>query len=171
MAPNNPTNTDDAILSLPLSVVSKVDIGRLMREVEAIDNFMRQSAIREPGTATKLPRTSRLFDETISVNKLNMLRDEDRERLKAFLKQVKSKAPILHMSFSADPSPLFTQKLITWLRAEIHPLVLLQVGMQPNMGAGCVVRTNNKYFDFSLRNRFKASGEQLTQLLKKGVTA
>ena len=76
----------------------------------------------------------------------------------------------MHISFSADPSPLFTQKLITWLRAELHPLVLIQIGIQPNMGAGCVVRTTNKYFDFSLRSRFKEKGAVLTQLLQ-GVTA
>lgn len=169
MAPNNGAVTTDSYLHLPLSVVSKVDVGRLLREVEAVDSFLNQSAIREPGTPVKLPRTSRLFDETVEVNKLNVLHDDDRARLFDFLKQLKSKAPILHMSFSADPSPLFTQRLIKWLRAEIHPLVLLQIGMQPNMGAGCVVRTSNKYFDFSLRSRFKERGDMLTGLLK-GVT-
>lgn len=167
MAPNG-AQTDN-YLHLPLSVVGKVDIGRLLREVEAVDDFLKQSAIREPGTPVKLPKTSRLFDETVEVNKLNVLHEDDRARLFDFLKQVKAKAPVLHISFSADPSPMFTQKLITWLRAEVHPIVLLQVGLQPNIGAGCVVRTQNKYFDFSLRNRLKDSGNALTGLLK-GIT-
>lgn len=58
------------------------------------------------------------------------------------------------MSFSADPSPLFTQRLISWLRQNIHPDLLLQVGLQPTIGAGTVVRTTNKYFDLSLREFF-----------------
>jgi F0F1-type ATP synthase delta subunit len=70
------------------------------------------------------------------------------------------------MSFSADPSPQFTQKLAAWLRQEIHPFVLLQVGLQPNIGAGCVVRTTNKYFDFSLRERFKSKRPLLMEKLK-----
>lgn len=164
MAPNTSEATD-SYLHLPLSVVGKIDVGRLYREVEAIDSFLKQSAIREPGTPTKMPKTSRLFDETIEINKINVLHDDDRARLYDFLNQVRNKAPVLHMSFSADPSPLFTQKLITWLRAEIHPIVLLQIGIQPNMGAGCVVRTSNKYFDFSLRTRFKDSKKSLVEIM------
>lgn len=144
----------DKPLGLPVGVVSRVDVGRLLRELQALEEFLKQSSIREPGTAVKLPRTSRLMDDFVSANGLNVLHDKDRMRALNFLTVVKSKAPLLHMSFSADPSPLFTQKLITWLRKEIHPLVLLQVGLQPNIGAGCVVRGSSKYFDFSLRQHF-----------------
>lgn len=168
MAPNS-EQSNDTFLKLPLSVVTKVDVGRLYREVETIDNFLSQAAIREPGTTVKMPKTSRLFDETLEVNKINVLHDQERARLYAFLKQIRTDAPILHMSFSADPSPLFTQKLISWLRSELHPLVLLQIGIQPNIGAGCVVRTSNKYFDFSLRSRFQNNSTALANLLK-GVT-
>lgn len=167
MAPS----TAEKTLQLPVSVVSRVDVGRLLREVEAIDSFLKQSELREPGTPVKLPKTSRLFDEVVQINKVNVLHEDERLQLHHFLQDVKSKAPTLHMSFSADPAPAFTQRLITWLRAEIHPVVLLQVGLQPNIGAGCVVRTTNKYFDFSLRSRMKSKGDVLAQLMKTNVTA
>lgn len=166
-----PSSSSDSVLRLPLSVVSRVDVGRLLREAESIDSFLNQSAIREPGTPVKLPRTSRLFDETVETNKLNVLHEDDRKRLQSFLVEVKSHAPTLHMSFSADPSPVFTQKLMSYLRSEIHPIVLLQVGLQPNMGAGCVVRTTNKYFDFSLRSRFKEKGSVLADLMRADLKA
>lgn len=142
-------------LILPISVVSRVDLGRLVRELGDIDDFLKQAAIRTPGTSVKLPRTSKLLDDIISVNQMNVLLKQDRVLLQDFLISVRAKAPLLHMSFSADPSPLFTQKLMTWLRKEIHPLVLLQVGLQPNLGAGCILRTANKQFDFSLRSAFR----------------
>lgn len=153
-------------MSLPLAVVGKVDVGRLLREVEALDNFMSQAAIRQPGTSLKLPKTSRLLDELIAQNKVNALIEDDRARLLHFLMEVYAHAPQLHMSFSADPSPLFMQRLTEWIRREIHPLALIQVGMQPNMGAGCVVRTTNKYFDFSLRQRFTEKRDVLASKLK-----
>lgn len=169
MAPSA-TEETKTTLQLPLSVVSSVDVGRLLREVEAIDDFLKQSAIREPGTPVKMPRTSRLFDEIVEVNQLNVLHEDDRNRLKDFLSEVKKHAPQLHMSFSADPAPLFTQKLIQWMRGNLHPQVLLQVGLQPNIGAGCVVRTTNKYFDFSLRSRFSEKGTELARLMRAGST-
>ena len=156
---------DKAAITLPTQVIGRVDVGRLLREVEALDNFMTQAAIREPGTAVKMPKTSRLLDEMVTNNKLNMLHDTDRSRLQQFLVTVKAKAPVLHMSFSADPSPNFLAKLMTWMRAELHPLVLLQVGLQPNIGAGVIVRTTNKHFDFSLRQRFKKQRALLVERL------
>lgn len=166
MAPNAEAASTDSYLHLPLSIVTKVDSGRLIRELEQIDTFLKGAAIRQPGTPINMPRTSRLLDETVQVNKLNLLREEDRTRLSEFVTQVRAKAPIMHISFSADPSPAFTQKLITWLRSEIHPLVLLQIGLQPNIGAGCVLRTTNKYFDLSLRQRLNQKGDVLSETLK-----
>lgn len=162
MAPNQ----QDGILGLPISVVDKIDVGRLTREAQSIDTFLNEAAVRQPGVPMKLPRTSRLLDDTVELNKLNMLKADDRTRLISFLKEIYTSAPTLHMSFSADPSPIFTQKLTQWLRQELHPLVLLQIGKQPNMGAGCVVRTTNKYFDFSLRSRFAERHDLLIAKLK-----
>lgn len=157
--------TSHAGWQLPLSVVGPIDVGRLLREVEALDNFLMQTTIREPGQPVKLPKTTRIMDEMVELNKLNVLQEADRQRLKAFLKLLKEQAPTLHMSFSADPSPLFLQKLMVWLRTEINPSILLRVGLQPNIGAGCIIRTPNRYFDLSLRQRFQQNRHTLVQKL------
>ncbi len=152
-------------LQLPLGVVTHSDVGRLVQEAEAVDNFLGQAAIRQTGNPIQLPKSSRLFDEVVAINKLNMLQQADRQLLMRFLVAVRSTAPTLHISFSTDPSPMFQQRLITWIRQQIHPLVLLQIGLHPNIGAGCVVRTTNKYHDFSLRTRFSAQKELLISKL------
>jgi hypothetical protein len=153
---NNTVLQGEDILLLPVSVISRIDTGRLTKELEVVDQFLSQMAIRQPGTEIKMPRTSRLFDEITNINKLNVLQSTDRQRLMSFLINVSAKAPTIHISFSSDPSALFTQKLVSWIRSEIYPLALVQIGLQPNMGAGCTVRTTNKYFDFSLRENLKA---------------
>lgn len=153
-------------LDLPTSITSRSDVGRLLRETKVLDEFLEQAAIREHGTPMKLPRTSRLMDELISANKLNPLIEKDRKQLLAFLDGIYKEAPVLYMSFNADPSPLFSQRLITWLRKEIHPLVLVQSGLQPSLGAGCTLRTPNKYFDMSLRERFQQKRGLLLQKLE-----
>lgn len=164
-------DSNDSILQLPVSIISRSDLGRLFREVNALDNFLEAAAVREPGTSIKLPKTSRLLDEMVQVNKLNVLLEADRKRLQQFLESVRLEAPVLHMSFSADPSPLFAQRLITWLRQEMHPLVMLQIGLQPSIGAGTIVRTTNKYFDFSLRRRFYDSRDILIQRLNTALVS
>lgn len=158
--------TPVAQLRLPMQLVTRSDAGRLAREAETVDNFMRQAAIRQPGSAMQLPKTTSLFEEVVSTNKLNLLKENDRKYLQEFLLAIRSSAPVLHISFSCEPSPIFQQKLVTWLRQQLHPFVLLQIGLYPNIGAGCVVRSTNKYFDFSLRQRFMAQRELLIAKLR-----
>jgi hypothetical protein len=150
-------------LKLPINVVSRTDVGRLVREVSELDEFLKQSKIREPGTQPKLPKTSRMLDEFLSLNQLNALHEDDRHRLYMFLQTIKERAPVLHMSFAADPSPRFQQRLMTWLRINVDSMVLVQFGLQPNIGAGLVMRTTNKYFDLSLREFFKSKRNLLVE--------
>jgi hypothetical protein len=96
-----------------------------------------------------------MFDEIVSGNDLNMLQATDRQRLSQFLVDIKMRAPRLHVSFSADPSPLFMQRFMTYIRSDINARALVRVGLQPNIGAGCVLRSTNQVFDMSLREDFK----------------
>lgn len=148
-------------LVLPISVTGPVEVGRLLREITDIDEALHQLGLREGGNKTKMPQTSRLMDKTIEQNSLNLLHDKDRAELTEFLTAVREKSPVLHMSFSADPSVHFLEKLIAWLRQEIHPKVLLTIGLQPNIGAGCILRTTNKQFDLSLRKDFEKKRDML----------
>jgi hypothetical protein len=152
-------------LVLPLTVASPADVGRLIHELELIDDALLQLGLRKGGTEVKMPVTSRLMDQTIQANKLNLLQKDDLAGLRQFLAEVKQKSPVLHISFSADPPPSFMEKLMAWLRREIHPTVMVTSGLQPNIGAGCIVRTANKQFDFSLRQDFMKKRELLLSRL------
>lgn len=141
-------------IELPTLIFGPVEIHRLQRELEMLEDFMQQAAIREPGKQPALPRTSRLLEALAGNNNLNLLQTNDCTKLRQFLQSVEAKAPVIHMSFAADPSAAFTAKIVAWLRTNVHPYALLQLGLQPTLAAGCILRTPNKTFDFSLRNRF-----------------
>jgi len=149
-----PTAKTARHIELPTLIFGPVEIHRLQRELETLEDFMQQASIREPGKQPNLPRTSRLLEALAGNNALNLLQPADCAKLKQFLEAVEAKAPVIHMSFAADPSATFTAKIVAWLRTNIHPYALLQLGLQPTLAAGCIVRTPNKAFDFSLRNRF-----------------
>jgi F0F1-type ATP synthase delta subunit len=160
-----PTSTRE--LQLPVGIVGLADVSRLLREIVDIEDFLHQAAIRQPGQASShVPRSSRLLDEFTDNNQLNILKVEDRAAAAEFLKTIKLSAPTIHISFAAEPSGLFVSKLVTWLRAHIHPQLLLQIGLQPSLAAGCVVRTPNKYFDFSLRRHFDDQRQLLISKLE-----
>jgi F0F1-type ATP synthase delta subunit len=141
-------------LQLPTLIASSEDLGRLIHELALINEALLQLSLRAGGTTVKMPKTSRLMDHLVQLNGLNLLQPADRESLMQYFVALRTTAPILHISFSADPSPAFIEKLIVWLRREIHPEVFLTVGLQPSIGAGCILRTTNRYFDPSLRQDF-----------------
>ncbi len=151
--------------ALPMQVTSRVDVNRLLRELANIDETLLQLHLRKTGTEVKMPKTTKLMDQLIEVNKLNLLLEVDRQKLQESLLNVKEKSPVIHMSFSADPSVAFMEKIVAWLRGEIHPLVLITIGLQPNIGAGCVIRTTNRQFDFSLRQDFLKKRDLLKEKL------
>ena len=154
------------MVGLPVLVIGPVDIGRLSRELGAIDDALLQLSLRKGGTEIKMPKTSQLMDKVIELNKLNLLQQTDRQILQEFLTMIDKQAPVIHISFSADPPVAFLEKLMAWLRHEIHPLLLVRIGLQPTIGAGCVVRTINQQFDFSLKQDFSTKRDLLKQALK-----
>jgi F0F1-type ATP synthase delta subunit len=156
---------DGQHLELPILVFGPVEIHRLQRELEALEDYLRQAAIREPGKQAPLPRTSRILEALAGNNRFNLLIAEDRTELSAFLKRIDQKAPVINLSLAADPSSAFTAKVVAWLRTNIHPYALLQLGLQPTIAAGCIMRTNSRSFDFSLRHRFTDQRDLLIQSL------
>lgn len=157
-------------LALPNLVFGIVEIRRLRRELEALEDFVNQAEIREPGKQPQLPRTSRLLDALATDNSQQLLQAKDRTYMAEFLHAIETEAPNIHISFAVDPSSAFTLKIVTWLRANIHPFALLEVGLQPTIAAGCIVRTPNKVFDFSLRERFTSSNALLMKSLESVFT-
>lgn len=147
--------------SLPASIVEPGDVRRLLQEVDVMDEALRQSAIRQPEASVALPRTSHMLAELVEQNKLQLQQKADRQKLQEFLTLLLGRAPILHISFAAEPSRGFIAKITQWLRQNVHPEVLVQIGLQPSIAAGCIVRTTNKQFDFSLRQHFVSKRDVL----------
>ncbi len=156
-------------LKLPVAVISEIDVGRLQRELNGLNDFFVSAQIRTAGTAMQTPKLSRLMDQLAKDNGINLLEEADRTKLLEGLKQVQAQAPKLHISFAADPSPKALERIITWLRRNIHPQTLVQVGLQPSIAAGCIVRTPNKIFDMSLRSSLKKQESYLVKLIVGAV--
>lgn len=158
-------------LVLPVTVVGRVDVNRLFREAELIDNFIQQDMVRQPGVQPKMPQTTRVMDDFCKTNQLNLLLDEERALVLDFLKYLKKSGPVIHLSFAVEASPAFMQKMVAWIRENIDSRAMILVGLAPGIVAGCVVRTTNKVFDFGLKQRFEASRPILVEQIQALVAA
>ena len=154
-------------IKLPDRLVTSVDLSRVARELKQLDDWLTQANLRSGGQPVNAPKTSATLEELASINNVSLLEKAHREQLINVLSAFIEHAPKIHMSFAVEPSANFLNKMIVWLRKNVNPVVLLEVGLQPTITAGCSVRTTNKVFDMSLRNRFVDSRPMLVKSIAK----
>ena len=165
-----PRQTQMDPVRLPTSIVSTSDARRLRRDLAALEETIQAMRLRTNAPVAKLPRLSRSLEEFASTNRLNFLLPDDRHHAAVFMDYVLKKAPVLHMSFATEATRKFTTEIIVWLRTNFDSELLLEIGLEPGIAAGCVVRTANKMFDFSLMSHLQ---QQRSLLMEKllGTTA
>lgn len=150
---------------LPVLMVGPADINRGLLELQQLDATLQQAGIRKEQTV-KLPTISRTIESLAEVNAVNLLESDDRQALIAFVQSMQQQAPVLHISFAAEPSAAFIAQIIDWLRLNISQYVLVQIGLQPSIAAGCIVRSTNKIFDLSLRQHLKEKRPVMLDLMQ-----
>jgi F0F1-type ATP synthase delta subunit len=138
-------------------IVGRHDIVRLLRELDALNTYLQQLQIKEPNKPIELPKVSRILDGFADANKLSLTDEKAREALMKKLEKVKNEAPVMHISFATDPSAAFVEQVLTWFRRNIDEHTLFVIGLQPSITAGFTLRTENKYFDFSMREQLMNS--------------
>jgi F0F1-type ATP synthase delta subunit len=153
-------------LKLPTILINQTDLARVIRELNGLNDFFAEAKIRTGGTSMMMPKLSRILDQLARDNNINLLDEAERSQLFAGLQEIFKDAPKMHLSFAAEPSFKALERVLIWLRENIHPHSLVQVGLQPAIAGGCVLRTSNKVFDMSLRSNLKKQESYLAQLIK-----
>ncbi len=158
-----------APLKLTPDIVSQADLTRLNRELDSLDDFFVSAKARPAGSPIAPPKLSRALEALAKENAVNLLDEKNRQTLADQLAAVYKEAPNFHISFAVEASPKSLERILVWMRQSVHPQLLLQVGLQPTIAAGCVLRTTNKVFDMSLRARLNSQTEYLAALIKESV--
>lgn len=153
---------------LPSNVISKADVSRLSIELERVDNEMTAAAVREKqGIAKEEPKAiSDRLRTFIEQNKLDLSDSHVRTDLIKEVRRLKEEVPVIHMTFATVAEPESLQLLASWLRTEIHPQAVLEVGLQPSLVAGVYLRTPNHVHDLSLRAVLESQRDLLVQDLE-----
>lgn len=156
-------------LKLTLDIVGQSELNHLDRELTNLNDFFASAKNRESGSNVTPPATTHLLDDLAKLNKLSLLESADRRQLGKQLKELIAKAPKLSIAFAVDPPPRVVQTILNWMRENLNPNILLQVGLQPNIGAGCVIRTPSREFDLSMREHLEDSSKDLASLIQQAA--
>lgn len=158
---------DYTTFTLPSTIVSKVDLARLVREFEKVDNELTAKTVREKAGAEGQDMTpmSPTLADFLEANPVNL---EDTSARTGYIKQLrklKDHAPEMNMTFAVVADPESLQQLSAWVRESVHPQTLIKAHLQPALVAGMYLRTPNHVFDMSVRNALKAKRADLEKEL------
>lgn len=151
-------------LKLPIILASKQDITHVHRELRVFLDLVMQSIMRHDNPV-QYPAISATLRALAVENQVDLRSEEACKQLLLQLEAIKANALSVHISFPVDPPAEVTQKLVAWLRKEVDPRIVIQVGLQPTIAAGIVLRTPNRQFDFSLRQHLYRNRNKLKEVL------
>ena len=153
------------LFRLPSSVITKIDLSRLIRELEQLDNDMTTAISRTKVGAESAwqPVLSEQLTECISLNQLKLGEPSQRRNIIAELRSLKDAAPIVHMTFASPADQESLGKLAEWVRTKVHPQAIITVGLQPDLIGGVYVRTPNHVHDLSVRAQLAGHHDLIIQ--------
>lgn len=155
-------------LHLPLSVVSPADVIRLRRNLEQFNDQHQQATLRaKSGNSAEAVSAGQVLREFATMNKCDLEKTAERQALLGDLEALLKHAPTVTMSFASEPSAAFMTKIVNWFRTSIHPALLISVGLQPTIAAGCILRAGGKVYDLSLRHKFTEQRTLLIDSIRK----
>lgn len=159
--------------TLPPSIVSKIDVSRLVDEVEQVDVTITTTLVRnkshkdEQGDSEfTMPTISDQLSDFLRDNELSLENGNDRSRIVHELRLLKDKVPVINITLATKADRESLQQLVSWFRTEADPQAVLAVGLQPGLIAGAYVRTPNKVHDMSMRAKLKAGRAVLLKELE-----
>ena len=157
-------------LKLPNSIGGKRDLILAMRQVESILNDRLQDEVRERYGAKKVGTNvgEKMLGEILETNKLK----DDTQTLKKILQQMegfKQHAPQVRVAVSQEPDQDLYKRLVAWFRKEIHPGILVQIGVQPTIGGGFILTTPMRRYDFSLKTRILSSTPKFIEIMHRNA--
>ena len=155
-------------LKLPVSIGSKHDLIRVQREIEQLTESYLQHDIasKQAQQERNIPPASTMLNELLKLNGLKISTDV-LQQLPQKLEAIHQYAPRIRVAFASEPTEAIYHKVVSWFRQEINASVLVQVGVQPSIGGGCVVQTHSNRYDFSLRRRLFEQSPLLIKVMNR----
>lgn len=144
---------------LPNRVVTRRDVIETAREFERLRDNLAAQAVE--GSHVEVLDPSERARSVMEENNIQELTSETANKLQAELQALADHAPMFRFVFAGEPEFDFLQRLITWIRNELHSSGLILYSIQPQIAGGFILTTDQRRYDHSWRAALNASPLQL----------
>ncbi len=139
------------------------DLRTLQKEVAAIKQGVYGTGQNGISTILKeqvRAKVAKIIEPALSEKPEHVL-DELLNDLKAL--------PTIRLSIAFNPTQSTIEKISDWLRTNTDKQWVLDLAINPDVGAGTVIEVNGYYRDFSLKEKMAVAVEQATRNILKNI--
>lgn len=154
-------------LNLPNQVNTPQLLEAVVFEVDRLRSWLADSAVKQKVGAkaetepSRSPETQMILDAQFAGKPLTV------DGLEALLAELKSLKPVtVHLTLASLPSEAIKLKLIDWFRTNCRDDVLISFVADRTIGGGLIVRTPNRIFDYSFRQRLIDGRTKIPELIR-----
>ncbi|HUC20299.1 MAG TPA: hypothetical protein VMR98_02270, partial [Candidatus Polarisedimenticolaceae bacterium] len=134
---------------LPAEIYSVDRILAVSEELHSYSVYL--SASRVQGVKAEAFDLSSRAEAVVNLIPEDQRTAEGIEAYRLQLEGLATTAPAVTLILAAQAKPGLKQELVNWLRANIHPGLLVNFRANPNIAGGIVIRTINHVYDCSFR--------------------
>lgn len=162
------TDNNKSDFRLPVSVLSRIDVLKLINELEQVENdYITARVQARTGLAAELqPSLTETLTDLLMINHLQIANDHHRQEVVRQLRALKDSAPAVHLAFASAVDKNSLREIVGWLRQSVHPQAVVSVGLQPDLIGGVYIRTPNKVHDLSVRAQLAGHRGLITEKLE-----
>lgn len=140
---------------LPNSFSSPQQIEALLGDIEKLKPTMLSTPQKWPTRVQEFAMSNALASLTLA----------SQSKLVGYLKELLATSPQISLVVANMPNGEELAELTGWFRSHIHPHTTLHIAQNSDVIAGCVLRTDEAVYDFSLRSGLFANSEKLAKRL------
>lgn len=151
---------------LPQELATVPDLFMAYRELRAAVEAADQVNLTTGRPLLTQVDMSASLAEFFRVNELDIGDGRHRAVALAALEDLRNSATTISVSFASQPSLGAVRVISKWFRDNVSPTAVLQVGVSPSIVAGCIVRTQNRVFNFTLNKQFEDAKPALAEKIR-----
>lgn len=155
----------DQELVLTKRFISRKDVLKAAREIEQLRDRLIADRVR--GKKSDI-EPSEGISALMEANKVETVTPETLDELKKKIEFKVDRLPMLRFIFSDEPDSEFMARLVTWLRVEVHPAVLVMYSVQQQIAGGYILTTDHRRYDHSWRGILTCNPLKLGEVLRSG---
>ena len=157
-----------APFELPAAVYSPELVDSVRYEIEHYLAWYRENKIHKTVGAPAVGEPDHSSETAMVIEAWAARQPLTVASLEALLEYLRElKLPIAHVTLAALPNHTQRQQLVDWFRTTVGPNVLISFVGDRNLGGGIVLRTPNRVFDYSWKQRLMEGRAKLAEVVRR----